>query len=67
MLRSFNNGLFTYNTMQSDKISLKQYYHFLIIALKGKEQDFTNISLRRAIFMLAIPMILEMPMEPVFA
>ena len=53
--------------MQSDKISLKQYYHFLIIALKGKEQDFTNISLRRAIFMLAIPMILEMLMESVFA
>ena len=39
----------------------------MIIALKGKEQDFTNISLRRAIFMLAIPMILEMLMESVFA
>ena len=53
--------------MQSSKISLKQYYRFLIIALKGKEQDFTNISLRRAIFMLAIPMILEMLMESIFA
>lgn len=54
-------------SMQSDKISIKQYYKFLIEALRGKEQDFTAISIRRAIFMLAIPMILEMLMESTFA
>ena len=53
--------------MQSKKITFKQYYQFLIEAIKGKEQDLTNISIRRAIFVLAIPMILEMLMESTFA
>lgn len=36
-------------------------------ALQGKEQDFTSLSLKKAIFILAIPMILEMMMESAFA
>ncbi|UZD23736.1 MATE family efflux transporter [Algoriphagus halophytocola] len=36
-------------------------------ALQGKEQDFTSLSLKTAIFILAIPMILEMMMESAFA
>ncbi|WP_057940367.1 MATE family efflux transporter [Algoriphagus resistens] len=36
-------------------------------ALKGKEQDFTSLPLKTAIFVLAIPMILEMMMESAFA
>jgi putative MATE family efflux protein len=36
-------------------------------ALRGKEQDFTRLSLKKAIFILAIPMILEMMMESAFA
>ncbi len=36
-------------------------------ALTGKEIDFTNIKLNKAIFLLAVPMILEMIMESVFA
>ncbi|GMQ23614.1 MATE family efflux transporter [Algoriphagus sp. oki45] len=36
-------------------------------AILGKEQDFTRLSLRTAIFILAIPMILEMMMESAFA
>jgi putative MATE family efflux protein len=36
-------------------------------ALQGKEQDFTSLSLKTAIFVLAIPMILEMMMESAFA
>ncbi len=39
----------------------------LITALKGKEIDFTTGSINRAIFMLSIPMILEMMMESLFA
>lgn len=36
-------------------------------AVQGKEQDFTKLSLKTAIFVLAIPMILEMAMESLFA
>ncbi|WP_332910448.1 MATE family efflux transporter [Algoriphagus boritolerans] len=36
-------------------------------AILGKEQDFTSLPLKTAIFVLAIPMILEMMMESAFA
>lgn len=36
-------------------------------AILGKEQDFTRLSLKTAIVILAIPMILEMMMESAFA
>ena len=36
-------------------------------AIQGKEQDYTSLSLKTAIFVLAIPMILEMMMESLFA
>lgn len=36
-------------------------------ALLGKEQDFTRLPLKTAIFILALPMILEMMMESAFA
>ncbi len=36
-------------------------------ALAGNDRDFTTIRLRRAIFLLALPMVLEMIMESVFA
>lgn len=53
--------------MQSNKISIKQFFKYLRIAVSGKEQDFTSGSIRRAVFMLSIPMILEMLMESIFA
>ena len=36
-------------------------------ALRGKETDFTTGSVKRAIFLLSVPMILEMSMESLFA
>jgi putative MATE family efflux protein len=36
-------------------------------AVKGEQNDYTTGSLRKAIFLLAIPMIIEMGMESVFA
>ena len=53
--------------MQSNTISIKQFFKYLKIAISGKEQDFTKGSIRRAVFMLSIPMILEMLMESIFA
>lgn len=47
-----------------------RFANFLMLikkALSGEEQDYTTGSVRKAIFMLSVPMILEMMMESVFA
>ncbi|MEM6842331.1 MAG: MATE family efflux transporter [Bacteroidota bacterium] len=46
---------------------VKYLYHNLRIALSGSETNFTSGSIRRAIFLLSVPMILEMVMESLFA
>jgi putative MATE family efflux protein len=53
--------------MSTNKISIKQFFKYLKIAVTGREESFTTGSIRRAIFMLSIPMILEMLMESIFA
>lgn len=39
----------------------------IISSLKGEHHDYTQISIRKAIFLLAVPMILELSLESVFA
>ena len=56
--------------MQSNNkqtISISQFFKYFKMAVSGKEQEFTSGSIRRAVFMLSIPMILEMMMESIFA
>mgnify|MGYP002639887421 CR=1 FL=1 len=45
----------------------KNIFQYFKDAVTGKEQDFTTGSIRKAVFMLSIPMILEMLMESIFA
>jgi putative MATE family efflux protein len=42
-------------------------FSFIKKAIQGETLDYTTISIRKAVFMLAIPMILEMMLESVFA
>lgn len=56
--------------MQSNNSSAQRVgsiWSFIKTALNGEEQDYTTGSIRRAVFLLAIPMVLEMGMESVFA
>ena len=53
--------------MTSNNNSIKKFFRYFIIAVTGRETEFTSGSIRKAIFMLSIPMILEMMMESVFA
>jgi putative MATE family efflux protein len=43
------------------------FFTLLRHSLRGEEQDYTQGSIRKAIFLLAVPMILEMMMESIFA
>lgn len=49
------------------KLSIQKLFYYFKIALTGKQQEFTSGSIRKAVFMLSIPMILEMLMESIFA
>lgn len=43
------------------------FWHTIAEAIKGTHQDFTEVSISRGVFLLAIPMVLEMFMESLFA
>src|SRR5579862_5647884 len=42
------------------------FWHTAAEALRGSQQDYTRGSVRRAILLLAVPMVLEMALESVF-
>lgn len=46
---------------------MTRYIEFLKKAFSGEETDFTKVNIRSAVLLLAIPMMLEMAMESVFA
>jgi putative MATE family efflux protein len=46
---------------------ISNFFNLLKQSLGGDQQDYTQGSIRKAVFLLAIPMILEMGMESVFA
>ena len=48
-------------------MTVKSIYNLFRQALSGEQRDYTNGSIRKAVFLLSIPMILEMCMESVFA
>ncbi|WP_129714683.1 MATE family efflux transporter [Pedobacter sp. SYP-B3415] len=54
------------NSLKS-KGKVSSFFEVLRQSLKGEETDLTEIGIRRAIVLLAIPMMLEMIMESVFA
>jgi len=45
----------------------RSVWQALTDAIRGTEADYTKIDLKRAIFLLAVPMILELIMESTFA
>ncbi len=53
--------------MNSTVRTHKRFWSLIGEALKGGEQDFTQGSIPRAVFLLAVPMILELSLESVFA
>jgi len=53
--------------MFNNQTTFKRFFSLIRQSLNGEIQDYTTGSIRRAVILLAIPMVLEMCMESVFA
>ena len=51
----------------SKTITVRSIWSLIRQSLNGEQMDYTQGSIRRAVILLAIPMMLEMGMESVFA
>lgn len=47
--------------------AVPSFWHSVWFAIKGTHSDFTTLPLNRAVLLLAVPMVLEMSMESLFA
>lgn len=54
-------------TSTGKTFNLSRYFAIIRQSLNGEEQDYTQGSIPRAVFLLAIPMILELSLESIFA
>jgi putative MATE family efflux protein len=63
----FKSAFSIANIIQIRQWGIKKLLSHLSEALKGSERDYTNVGLGRSIFLLAVPMVLEMLMESLFA
>jgi putative MATE family efflux protein len=54
-------------TQQNNQNRLSYIFETIKLSLNGEQQDYTQGSIRKAVFLLAIPMILELSLESVFA
>ena len=57
----------TYQTKEHNLSALRRLQRFILEALRDNETDFTRGPIGRALGLLAIPMMLEMAMEAIFA
>lgn len=55
-----------HTTLTHYRLRLQQMFSLIGDAMRGKEHDYTSGSLRHAVILLAIPMMLEMAMESIF-
>src|SRR6201997_5324930 len=51
----------------SDRSKAVSLWQVVVSAIRGEHRDYTTETLNRAVILLAIPMVLEMAMESIFA